>query len=107
VAPIMPIAGWEDAYDQLFAAAAAALPPGADVTAELITHRFTPGSREVLLGWYPATGLEMDAAVRTVKRNKFGGRKFVYPAPLMREMRAVLEGRLAHHLPDAQLLYWT
>jgi spore photoproduct lyase len=107
VAPIIPIAGWEDAYDRLFAAAAAALPAGADVTAELITHRFTPGSRDVLLGWYPATGLEMDEAARTVKRNKFGGRKFVYPAPLMREMRAVLNARLAHHLPGAQLLYWT
>ena len=107
VAPIMPIEGWEAAYDRLFADAAAALPPGADVTAELITHRFTPGSREVLLGWYPATGLEMDEDVRTVKRNKFGGRKYVYPAPLMREMREALERQVARHLPDARLLYWT
>ncbi|WP_299842150.1 spore photoproduct lyase family protein [uncultured Jannaschia sp.] len=107
VAPIMPIAEWEAAYDALFAAAARALPPGADITAELITHRFTPGSREVLLGWYPATDLEMDEAVRTVKRNKFGGRKYVYPAPLMREMRDVLEGQVGRHLPNAQLLYWT
>ena len=107
VAPIMPIAGWQDAYDRLFADAAAALPPGADVTAELITHRFTPGSKDVLLGWYPATGLEMDEAVRTVKRNKFGGRKYVYPAPLMREMRATIEAQAARHLPDARLLYWT
>ncbi len=107
VAPIMPVAGWQEAYDRLFAAAAAALPTGADVTAELITHRFTPGSRDVLLGWYPATGLEMDEAVRTVKRNKFGGRKYVYPAPLMREMRGTLEERLRTHLPGAQILYWT
>ena len=107
VAPIMPVEGWEAAYDRLFAEAAAALPEGADVTAELITHRFTPGSREVLLGWYPATGLEMDEAVRTVKRNKFGGRKYVYPAPLMREMREALERQIAHRLPGARLLYWT
>ena len=107
VAPIMPIAGWEDAYDRLFAGAAAALPDGADVTAELITHRFTPGSKDVLLGWYPATGLEMDEEVRTVKRNKFGGRKYVYPTPLMREMRATIEAQAARHLPDARLLYWT
>ena len=107
VAPIMPVADWASAYDRLFAAAAAALPPDADVTAELITHRFTPGSRDVLLGWYPATSLEMDEAVRTVKRNKFGGRKYVYPAPLMREMRETLERQLADHLPGAQALYWT
>ena len=34
--------------------------PDLDLTAELITHRFTPGSKEVLLGWYPRTQLEMD-----------------------------------------------
>jgi spore photoproduct lyase len=107
VAPIMPIEEWEAAYDDLFARAAAALPDDADVTAELITHRFTPGSREVLLGWYPATTLEMDEAVRTVKRNKFGGRKYVYPAPKMKQMRAALEARLSERLPGAQVLYWT
>ena len=107
VAPIMPVEGWRDAYDALFGAAAASLPPDADVTAELITHRFTPGSKEVLLGWYPATTLEMDEQVRAVKRNKFGGRKFVYPKDLMTEMRATLEGQIAHRLPGARVLYWT
>ncbi|SPJ22964.1 spore photoproduct lyase family protein [Palleronia abyssalis] len=107
IAPIMPIDGWQDAYDRLFAQAAAELPAGADLTAELITHRFTPGSREVLLVWYPATGLEMDPEVRTVKRNKFGGRKYVYPAPLMKDMRQTLEAGIARHLPGARMLYWT
>ena len=107
VAPIMPIEGWREAYDALFRNAAAALPKGADVTAELITHRFTPGSKEVLMGWYPATGLEMDEAVRTVKRNKFGGRKYVYPKETMKEMRAALEASIADRLPGAQVLYWT
>ena len=53
VAPIMPIEGWKEHYGALLRDAGAALPEGADVTVELITHRFTPGSREVLLGWYP------------------------------------------------------
>jgi spore photoproduct lyase len=87
--------------------AAEALPKGADVTAELITHRFTPGSREVLTGWYPATTLEMDPAVRTTKRNKFGGVKYVYPAALMNEMRGRFDDLLSAHLPAARTLYWT
>ncbi|UWQ22280.1 spore photoproduct lyase family protein [Jannaschia sp. W003] len=107
VAPIMPLEDWADSYDALFRDAAAALPEDADVTVELITHRFTPGSKEVLLGWYPATALEMDEAVRTVKRNKFGGRKYVYPKELMREMRDTLERQVAARLPGAQVLYWT
>ena len=59
------------------------------------------------MGWYPATSLEMDEAVRARKRNKFGGVKYVYPAELMREMRAALEEGVARHLPRARVLYWT
>ena len=107
VAPIMPIEGWREAYGDLFKRAAAELPRGADVTAELITHRFTPGSKEVLMGWYPATSLEMDEAVRAAKRGKFGGVKYVYPKELMQEMRGALEEALARDLPAARVLYWT
>jgi spore photoproduct lyase len=42
-----------------------------------------------------------------VKRNKFGGRKYVYPKELMREMRATLEAQVRDRLPTARLLYWT
>ena len=107
VAPIMPVEDWEDAYAALLDGAAAALPPDADLTVELITHRFTPGSREVLMGWYPATKLEMDPAVRAQKRNKFGGVKYVYPKALMGEMKAWFAGAVGARLPNARLLYWT
>ena len=107
IAPIMPVEGWREAYGDLLAKTAAQLPGNANLTVELITHRFTPGSKEVLMGWYPATSLEMDEEVRTVKRNKFGGRKYVYPKELMREMRDWFEGEVARVLPGAQLLYWT
>ena len=107
VAPIMPVEDWREAYADLLSQAAAQLPEDADLTVELITHRFTPGSKDVLMGWYPATSLEMDEAVRTVKRNKFGGRKYVYPKELMREMRSWFEAEVAATLPGAQLLYWT
>jgi spore photoproduct lyase len=109
VAPIMPVDGWREAYDALFADAAAALAgvPALDLTAEFITHRFTPGSKEVLLGWYPGTSLEMDEARRVRKTTKFGSTKHVYPAAIMRELRAFMEGALARRLPCARLLYWT
>ncbi|MGR3484950.1 MAG: spore photoproduct lyase family protein [Paracoccaceae bacterium] len=107
VAPIMPIEGWEGAYDTLLADAGRALPDEADLTVELITHRFTPGSAKVLTGWYPSTTLEMDPAVRSRKFGKFGNVKYVYPAGLMREMRAALEAAVTRHLPHARSLYWT
>ena len=109
IAPIMPIEDWRDHYADLLSRAARALSRTnrPDVTVELITHRFTPGSKEVLLGWYPATSLEMDENVRAQKRTKFGSVKYVYPKDLMNDMRMHLEGLANSTLPDARLLYWT
>jgi spore photoproduct lyase len=109
VAPIMPLQGWRDAYTNLLAAAAEALHGVAepDLTVELITHRFTLGSKEVLQGWYPGSSLDMEEATRTQKRTKFGSLKFVYTPDVMREMRAFFEAAVPNHLPGARVLYWT
>lgn len=109
VAPIMRVPDWAAAYERLFADVAAALDGIADVdlTAELITHRFTPKSKEVLAGWYPGSPLEMDEAQRARKMTKFGSVKWVFPKEQMAEMRATLEAALTRRLPAARLLYWT
>jgi spore photoproduct lyase len=109
IAPVMPVEGWRSRYGALLDAAVEATDGVRDVdlTVEIITHRFTPGSRDVLLGWYPRTKLEMDEQQRTAKRNKFGGVKYVYPRKTMAEMRGWFSEALAQRLPGAQLLYWT
>ena len=88
---------------------AAALPSGteSDLTIELITHRFTPGSKDVLTDWYPATKLEMNEESRALKRGRFGSRKYVYRAETMRELRGWFEEAIAERLPEARVLYWT
>ena len=109
VAPIQPLGDWQRGYRELFAMAAAELAdaPGLDLTAELITHRFTPKSKGVLDTWYPGSSLDMDEATRSRKLTKFGSVKHVYPAASMKEMRADLTGALAAVLPSAKVLYWT
>jgi spore photoproduct lyase len=109
VAPILHLPDWREAYDALLADCAAALAGAADpdLTVELITHRFTEGSRKVLEGWYPGSGLEMDPAQRSRKLTKFGSAKYVFPKALMAELRTGLEGSVARHLPQARLLYFT
>ena len=109
IAPIMPIGDWRASYGALLDSVAATLTdvPDVDLTAEIITHRFTPASKEVLLGWYPNTRLEMDEESRSEKRSKFGGVKFVYPKAVMSEMRGWFTAELEQRLPGARLLYWT
>ncbi|WKN50642.1 spore photoproduct lyase family protein [Nocardioides sp. Arc9.136] len=109
IAPVMPVEGWQEQYAALLDSVAGALAdvPDLDLTTEVITHRFTPGSKEVLLGWYPRTRLEMDESVRAAKRTKFGGVKHVYPRETMTAMRAWFTEALEARLPGAPLLYWT
>ena len=78
-----------------------------DLTFELISHRFTPGSKEVLESWYPNSSLDMSEESRDVKRNKFGGTKFVYTKDTMKTLRSFFETEIAMRFPEAQLLYWT
>lgn len=109
VAPIIAADGWEKAYGGLLADAATALDdvPDLDLTVELITHRFTPGSKAVLDGWYPGSALEMDPEQRTEKRTKFGSVKHVYPGETMKVLRTFFEHEIRSRLPAARILYWT
>lgn len=109
IAPIIPVPDWPAEYDQLLADCAEALDgvPDPDLTVEMITHRFTAGSKPVLEGWYPGSALEMEKAQRARKTTKFGSVKYVFPRERMTELRATLEASVGRHLPHARLLYWT
>jgi len=108
IAPIIAAPGWQDAYAELIEQVVAAFDGSApDLTVELITHRFTPGSRDVLQSWYPGSRLDMGPAGRTEKRNKYGGIKHVYDRETMRELRTFFAERIAVRLPYARVLYWT
>lgn len=112
IAPIMPIPNWRDHYTHLLDRIADALDfgPGvtpADVNVEFISHRFTPGSKDVLQSWYPNTTLDMDEATRAEKRNKFGGTKYVYLPQEMKELKQFFYDEWAKRFPNAPILYWT
>ena len=42
-----------------------------------------------------------------MKRNKFGGLKYVYTKDVMNELRTFFETEIAVRFPEARLLYWT
>lgn len=107
IAPIMPMDDWQAHYTKLLDEATATLNLDCDLTFELITHRFTPGSKDVLLQWYPNTSLDLDEAKREVKRNKFGGQKFVYPRETMKELKSWFACEIEDRFPNGKILYWT
>ncbi len=107
VAPIMAFEGWEDSYGQLFEEIATALNFDCDLTFELISHRFTAKSKQVLNEWYPNSELDMQMESRTTKRNKFGGIKYVYDKETTQALRKFFEEKIEQIFPDAHLLYWT
>ncbi len=102
----MPIPHWREGYRSLLQDVAAAVSdlPGVDLTVECITHRFTAGSKDVLLGWYPRTKVEMDESARARKFGKYGSAKYVYPREIMAELRSWFENELATTLPAARTL---
>jgi spore photoproduct lyase len=107
IAPIMPIPDWQQQYGKLLDRIAEAIDFDCNINVEFITHRFTPGSKEVLLNWYPNTPLDLNEATRSAKMNKFGGRKFVYQASDMQTLKRFFHTEWASRFPDAPVLYWT
>jgi spore photoproduct lyase len=109
IAPIIAAPGWEQAYGDLIEAAAATLLglPDIDLTIELITHRFTDGSKATLDNWYPGSKLDMTSSNRSTKFTKFGTQKQVYDADTMRRLRAFFTSEIDRLIPSARILYWT
>ena len=107
LAPIMVIDNWQQHYSDLFNNIRQALDIECDLTFELITHRFTPKSKEVLQTWYPNSPLDLEEENRTQKRNKFGGVKYVYDKDTMSQLKEFIEDRINTYFPQAKILYWT
>lgn len=107
LAPIIPVQDWESHYQNLFSDIQSQLDFDTDLTFELITHRFTEGSRNILQEWYPNTSLDFGEENRAIKRNKFGGQKYVFVKELMTQLKAFFFTEISKRFPKAKILYWT
>jgi len=107
IAPIIAAEGWEQTYGELIDQAGDMLSDVQDLTVELITHRYTAGSKAVLDSWYPGSRLDMGDTNRSSKRTTSGTEKQVYDASTMKALRTFFEARIAEALPAARILYWT
>lgn len=109
IAPIYRFDGWREGYTRLLEEMSRTLPEEAtaDLTFELIQHRYTLVAKKLILKRYPKTRLHMVEAERKYKWGKYGKGKYVYPDDQAAELRNHLEGEIARLFPRARIEYFT
>jgi spore photoproduct lyase len=105
IAPIFAEGDWKQDYTALLEK----LQPfakHADLTFELITHRFTARAKKVILELFPETKLPMVEESRTFKWGQFGYGKYVYPKEMKAEVEAFFRKEMARRFPLAKIDYF-
>lgn len=106
VAPILPFDGWREQYDALLHAIHAEVGDTPGMSFELITHRFTPASKQQILSWYPNTTLDLSEEGRRLQTGKFGSRKYVLKKETVAELKPFLMEWVRGLFPSAHVQYW-
>lgn len=109
LAPLYWFDGWEEGYTDLLERLRNQLVPEAlaDLTFELIQHRFTKIAKNLILQRYPKTKLAMNEEERKYKWGKYGKGKYVYPDVQAKALQAHLEREIARLFPKAKIEYFT
>jgi len=109
LAPLYRFDGWQEQYTRLLAQLARhhLLNGHPDLTFELIQHRFTKVAKTIILQRYPNTRLQMKEEERKFKWGKYGRGKYVYRDEEAAELQELLEEKIRHYFPQAQIEYFT
>nr|WP_054260430.1 hypothetical protein [Propionispora sp. 2/2-37] len=78
----------------------------ADLTFELITHRFTKRAKNNILALYPNSRLLLDEGVRSFKFGQFGYGKYIYGKEVRQDIKDFMAGELLRHFPTAEIEYF-
>lgn len=105
VAPVFVRGEWREDYRTLFERLRSALPPGTDLTVEVVTHRFTAAARRNIRERHPETRLPLGEEDRLLRQGQFGYLKYVYPPGLIAEVREHFAELTRRLLPGAVLEY--
>lgn len=111
VGPIFLEGEWRAPYESLMETMQtelenAGVPRGHDITFELITHRFTPKAKALILERFPETDLPMNEESRRWKFGQFGYGKYLYQKDEMAEAQEFFTTELTARFPDARVDYF-
>lgn len=108
IAPLFVYQNYESDYSELFKELAKALqPPPADLSFELITHRFTKSAKKVILEHFPNTKLDLDETARRKKYGKYGLVKYIYPEDEYQKLKETILKLLERFFPTSLIEYFT
>lgn len=104
LAPLIIYDGWQNGYSEMLSLLKETLhDPKAELTFELIMHRFTTKSKNVIEARYPETRL--DFSMENREHKGFG--KYVYAESTAKELEAFMRTAILRHFPNAQIEYFT
>jgi spore photoproduct lyase len=109
IAPIYIHEGWKEGYTTMIERLAAAIPAKyhANITFELIQHRFTKPAKRVIEQRYPKTKLDLNEENRQYKWGRYGIGKYVYPKDEQEHIQELFQRQLAKNFPESSIDYFT
>ncbi|QRF22467.1 spore photoproduct lyase [Alicyclobacillus sp. TC] len=109
IAPVYLFDGWQDEYTALLEELSRAIPSSyhAQITFEIIQHRFTKPAKRVIEKHYPKTKLHMEETDRQYKWGRYGIGKYVYRDEQQQQIRALFEEKIANLFSGSNIEYFT
>jgi len=109
IAPIYLFDGWQDEYSVLLEQLAESIPKEyhAQITFELIQHRFTKPAKRVIQARYPKTKLNLDETKRKYKWGRYGIGKYVYRDDEQEQIKALFETKIPQIFTGSNIEYFT
>jgi spore photoproduct lyase len=108
IAPLFIYPGYEEGYADLFRELAHSLKEiPADITFELITHRFTGSAKKIILERFPGTTLDLNETTRRRKFGRYGLVKYVYPETSYIRLKDNIISLLERFFPASPIEYFT
>ena len=106
IAPIITYPGWKKDYEELLLQLRDKVGDDAEISFELITHRYTTKAKNLINETFPENDLPMDEKDRKFKYGQFGYGKYIYPPEAMSEIKDLFYDRIDKIFSNEKILYF-
>lgn len=107
IAPVFLYENWKSDYKELLIKLKERLPTDLQypLTFEVISHRYTPRAKNIILEVFPDTTLPMNDEERKYKYGQFGYGKFTYTKEQLADMKEFFLKEISEHFREGEIKY--